>query len=145
MVLPANETQRRAPLTSTPSFSVSHSSTMETTSTPSAASRACRWLRNDVPSSTGSAKRSNIACRMMKCHGLRPSRSATGGLAAKLSSMPTAINRIRADSNCLSIVHHHSAIGVLRSRANIYCAALARRPPTRNTPAHSSAGLVSKV
>src|SRR5882724_12491699 len=61
---------------------------------------------------------------MMKCHGLSPSRSATGGLAAKLSIMPTAMSRIRADSNCLSIVHHHSASGVLRSRANMCAAAL---------------------
>lgn len=77
-----------------------------------------------MPISTGNARRSNIAWRMMKCHGLSPSRSATGGLAAKLSTMPTAISRIRADSNCLSTVHHHSAMGVLRSRANMTCAAL---------------------
>ena len=42
MVCPAAEIQRRAPLTSTPSLSVSQSSTMLTISTPSAAKRALR-------------------------------------------------------------------------------------------------------
>src|SRR6218665_2968083 len=65
-----------------------------------------------------------MAWRMMKCQGSSPSRSATGGLAAKLSTMPTISSRISAASNGLSIVHHHSAMGVLRSRENMVRAAL---------------------
>ena len=60
----------------------------------------------------------NITCRWVKCHGPNPIRSATGGLAAKLKSTPNPISAISANNNSRSTVHHHSAMGVFRSREN---------------------------
>ncbi len=97
MVLPANDIQRLAPFTSTPNFSVSHSRTMRDdkhTERREARLPVSEERRRDQDRQRD--QRRTSAWRMMKCHGPRPSRSATGGLAAKLSTMPTSISRISA-------------------------------------------------
>ena len=116
---PANEIHRRAPLTSVPNRSVAQSRRRLTTSVPSAQKRACRGVRNEVTTSTASAGTQNMAWRMMKCQGESPRRSATGGLAAKLSTMPQVMSRISAPSSSRSMDHHHSARGVFSARENI--------------------------
>ncbi len=80
--------------------------------------RAQRALTSDAAIITASAGMQNITWRWVKCHGPNPIRSATGGLAAKLSSTPNPISATSANSNSRSTVHHHSAMGVFRSREN---------------------------
>ncbi|MNL53514.1 hypothetical protein D3C87_1767660 [compost metagenome] len=106
-------------MTSVPKRSVAQSRMVMTMSVPSAAKRACRWLSSEVASITGTAARQNMAWRMTKCHSSSPMRSATAGLAPKLSTMPTASSIISAPSNSRSIDHHHSASGVFSARENI--------------------------
>ena len=122
--------QRRAPFTSAPYLSVAHSARMLTTSANSATNRTCRAVSSEAPTMTAIEGMANPHWRTMKKYQGRCSRSATDGLAAKLSTTPHAINRIRATSNSRSTVHHHSAIGVFLSRENM----ITRRPQKSGLP-----------
>ncbi len=127
MLTPRITSQRRAPLISAPKYGVSAVRARLTAKTISAALRTPRGDRNDVAIRTAVAGMRNSTWRLTKWNGSRPMRAATGGLAARHSTMPPSISAPIAASVSRSTVHHHSENGV-------GCAREAMRVPGTGIP-----------
>ena len=109
---PRITSQRRAPLISAPKNGVTATSTRLTTKTTSASWRISRGDRNEVAIRTATAGMRNSTWRLTKWNGSSPMRAATGGLAARHSTMPPSISAPSAASVSRSTVRHHSLSSV---------------------------------
>ena len=78
--------------------------------------RASRNETNSIAAMAGSVK---MICLVAKWKLSRPMRSATAGLAAKDSTMPSPISVRNPARNHRSTVHHQVAIGLLSRRLGI--------------------------
>ncbi len=111
--------QRRAPFTSMPK----NSAITITTSAPASMMidmrRTPRGERSEVASITAMEGNRKSACRLTKWNGSSPIFSATGGLAAKDSTMPPIIRIRKAARNQRSIDHHQSVMRPFLARLDM--------------------------
>ncbi len=116
MLTPSRTSQRFAPLISGPATSVAITSARLMKKTIIASRRIARGESMEVPSMTTVAGTRKSACLCTKWNGSMPRRIATGGDAAKSSTIPISIKVRIAPTRSRSTVHHHSLRGVRWAR-----------------------------
>ena len=119
MEMPARLIQRRAPLISAPTMSVSTRASRLRAKPIIARRRTVRGGCIDTAMMTAIATGVSASCRLTKWKLSAPIRSATAGLAARTRSEPKPISTARPAITQRSTVHHQWPIGLRSMRVRL--------------------------